>query len=309
MVKNNKKAFSLPEMLMAMLIIAIASFAMLPVLTKPKPQIDTVGVRGQFACYYDDNGVLKQEEYQERIQKEIKNAGNACEFEFNQRPKNYLIIALGAASNNAPGQLRTKYVPYIGESSLDKLTINVAKANPISIEDKTTIVRSSNGTAEVVAGSGYAVNNKNGLAGGNIKSCRLLTAGKPCGGNYAGLTQVACTPAYSYSKDDYIIKVTCKDNSNNLNEDVIDIKDLTPTPNSISPLTYGNYKLNVELYDSMYTSKTYHQGRTGNEKSAIEQILYSIHPQRKSNLINNFINKKYGDNGSNNKNGAVLILW
>lgn len=303
MVNNNKKAFTLAEMIMAMLIIAVASFAMLPILTKPKPQIDTVGVRGQFACYYE-NGVLKQAEYQERIQKEVKNAGvNGCELEFNQRPKNYLIIAIGAGSGSAPGQIKTKYASYVGKTASDKLIITVPRAYS---SDSTFV--SNGSSAELVAGSAAAIN-PNGLAGANIESCRLLTAGKSCS-NYSNFTQVSCDSQYASSGS---IGIICKNNNADENkndilyqQELISVANLKKSNESNSTYTYQNYKLNVELKDSMYTLKSLQDGRQGEDKSMIEEILYKIHPQRKSNLITKFTTQKYGDK---NKDGAVLILW
>lgn len=299
-------------MIMAMLIIAIASFAMLPILTKPKPQIETVGVRGQFACYYD-GGYLKQVEYAERTIKEgPKTVAGTCKLNFNQRPKNYLIIAIGAGSATVPGQVKTKYASYVGNTEADSLTMEVSTAGGTY----PTIVRGGNGTgsAEVVAGTGASVNLMNGLAGANIKSCRLLSAGNKCGGNYTNSTQISCSTGYSYKHGDgdngaYVVKVACQSDENNsvVNEDIFLLDYLVPEKNkTISPLKYGNYRVNLELHNPTYTSESYQAARTGNEKSTIEQILYNIHPQRESNLIKQFINNKYGNKG---KNGAVLVLW
>ena len=53
MVKRYKKAFTLVEVIMSMIIIMIVTATLVPTLTKVKPKMQSVTLRGQYACWYN----------------------------------------------------------------------------------------------------------------------------------------------------------------------------------------------------------------------------------------------------------------
>ena len=70
MVKKSG-AFSLAEAMISMLIIAMVGIAALPVLTKSKPPIESVSLRGQYGCWYEPDPssgkyILKEWYFDER---------------------------------------------------------------------------------------------------------------------------------------------------------------------------------------------------------------------------------------------------
>jgi len=311
MKKNNKKAFSLVEMIMAMLIIAIVSFAMLPILTRPKPQIETVGVRGQFGCYYKGS-TLHQVYYDERTERTDEIAsGGQCTFKFDLRPKKYFILMAGAGARvgtvNKPGQIVTDYTDKINSN----LTISVPPAN----SPDHTIMRKDDGMSHMSAGSGASMLN-NGLVPENINACRLLSAGGNCSdSNYR---QVGCdTPSYSTVENKYVIDVACMYTGSDADmplyhHDYIPLENFSVNTGSVGFSEYlanlngKQYKVNFELKDSMYTFNDLIVKKPTTNGSRIERILTNINFQRKSQMIQDFIDGKFGEA---EKAGAVLILW
>lgn len=195
MVKNNKKAFTIVEMTITMLIISLSIMALLPAITQSKPDIKRTAIKGQYACWRDSDNQLRQIRCDERACPEDIRAESTirtdgfCVFELDHRPAHFYIAAIGSGSgnngttrNSVIGQVKTTQNPVISNSL--KIDVPNRTINPTW----PTVVYSDNAAAELTAGSGGAVL-PNGLVSGNIKSCHLTTAGQPCrigGGNQTG---------------------------------------------------------------------------------------------------------------------------
>lgn len=302
-------------MMIAMIIIAIAACALLPVLTTAKPRIETTALRGQFGCFYEDSN-LKQWKFDERTSRTNHpepRTGN-CVLRFDQRPAYFYVVAVGAGSSShvpglqdAQGQVVTKYTPALS----DTLTIEVPKANTAS----SSVVWSSASAAEVTAGSGAQVP-ENGLNGANIKSCRYY-AGKPCA--------TSCKVQWNYKTNEYVVQFYgCEtlDAAGNPSTEgsIIPLNDFkihssTRTINTAQNTTDNNaaryttddgVSVNFELIDSMYTKNEYIVGLNNLNKSRFVQVLESISGKRRSKLTELM---RKADFGNIDKDGAVLILW
>lgn len=189
MVKNNKKAFTIIEMIMAMFIIGLAMMAVTPMLTQSKPDIKKTTIKGQYACWRDNAGQLHQLRCDERAcpplediasNTLISSSTDYCTFELDNRPAHFSIIAIGSGGSpgvtndaRAIGQTKTSQNPVISNS----LKIEIPCAYGCGPSDYSpTVIYSDSASAEIVAGSGGGVLS-NGLAPDNIKACHMLSAG------------------------------------------------------------------------------------------------------------------------------------
>ena len=194
MVENTKKAFTIIEMIIAMLIVTIAMMAVTPVLTQSKPDIKKTAIKGQYACWRGDDGQLYQMRCDERAcpplvnnlefenMDEYRVSGNQCTFELDHRPAHFFIAAIGSGGlfytdadqfKRAVGQTKTSQNPLISNS----LKIEVPCAYGCGLSDYSpTVVYSDSASAEIIAASGGNVLS-NGLAPDNIKTCHLISEG------------------------------------------------------------------------------------------------------------------------------------
>jgi type II secretory pathway pseudopilin PulG len=283
MVRKTTKynAFSLVETMISMIIIMVISLAILPVLTKTRPKIESVAVRGQYACWYDGSQ-LKQQYMDERTVRNSENV-STCRFDLDKRPAQYFIIASGAGNYGSQGQLVTKYTPSINSA----LTITVGRT-------------SGNGTTTVgdvlTAGGGYVIT-ANNLVPSNIKSCKLLSAGANCP-SAAGQKQESCDVVVANGAP--VIRINGCDvfdaNGNNQTSNLIPISSLTKTS---TYYTYSTYRMGLELYDSSYIAKA-------NSISKMTQVISNMPEKRKSTLTKTISDLNAG---AGNRNGAVLIIW
>lgn len=121
MVKKSE-AFSLAEAMISMLIIAMVGIAALPVLTKSKPPIESVSLRGQYGCWYEPDPssgkyILKEWYFDERTPRTpepidvVGEQERGCILKLDQRPANFYILASGAGSSTVPAQVSAVWTP------------------------------------------------------------------------------------------------------------------------------------------------------------------------------------------------------
>ncbi|MBE7708490.1 MAG: hypothetical protein E7Z88_07275 [Cyanobacteria bacterium SIG27] len=121
MVKKSG-AFSLAEAMISMLIIAMVGIAALPVLTKSKPPIESVSLRGQYGCWYEPDPssgkyILKEWYFDERTPRTpdpidvVGEQERGCILKLDQRPANFYILASGAGSSTVPAQVSAVWTP------------------------------------------------------------------------------------------------------------------------------------------------------------------------------------------------------
>jgi prepilin-type N-terminal cleavage/methylation domain-containing protein len=118
-----KRAFSLVEMMMVVLIIGILCVAMAPISIRMVRRDVTAPLHGSFECYYDDKDVLhevlKDENGLKISDKEVD--GASCTFNPNSHSLFFLINAIGGGSGGAGTDSEMKdvkisYFTKIGES-------------------------------------------------------------------------------------------------------------------------------------------------------------------------------------------------
>ena len=229
----NKKAFSLAEMMMAMIIIMIASVAALPAITQKKPQIPVTTIRGQFACWYNqsDNRVY-QWKFNERsatTEAPVVRTNGTCQLDLDSRPAHFYIVAAGKDTTNGyDGEVITKYTPALA----DTLQVIIPSENDGLVQVKLP----GSSSAEIAAGSGFDFLS-NGLKHSNIDlgSCKIKTGQKKCP-NKTSVTQKTCEiiPVYDDVSNSEIKVVRVSGCEN---------KDLygNPTEHNIIPLRCFKY--------------------------------------------------------------------
>ena len=119
---------------MKRLIITMVGIAALPVLTKSKPPIESISLRGQYGCWYEPDpmtGEVKLWEwyFDERTPRtpapiDVASQGReGCILRLDQRPANFYILASGAGSNDVPAQVTAVWTPALS----NELAIVVGK--------------------------------------------------------------------------------------------------------------------------------------------------------------------------------------
>lgn len=293
MVKRTLKAFSLAEMIMAMVIIMIASVAALPTLTQQKPNIPQVSLRGQYACWKSsDDTIYYQQRCEERACEEIVQPSNSCTFALDSRPAHFFIAAVGKGGGGYEQQVTLVDNPTISQDL------------KITIDDK-TIVTPGDSTTPVMAISAGEIKS-NGLYPANIDKCRLLSAGGTCPNDGIG-SQEGCKMTQDYIDNEIKVEILgCTNNDtqgNPTNKNMFSIGSFSK--NNDGSYSVSNVRVNFKLRDSMHT-KSENIGKTTNSKTTFQKILESIPSTRKSVLTDGLLNKR---NKYEYKNGAVLILW
>lgn len=182
MVKN-KKAFTLVETLISMIIIVTVAIASVQTISKTKPRIEPTAIRGQYACWIWDqqavkdagyvdifdlhrNGTLVQWYFDERSPREATpKEVDKCQLIFDQRPAQFYVMAIGAGNSESYGQLKTAYTPAIS-ATLDVQVGKVGDFNAtetkVSFGDEAIIAK--NATIRTIEPS-------------NIKSCKVVGGG------------------------------------------------------------------------------------------------------------------------------------
>ena len=168
------------EAMISMIIIAIVGMATVPLLTKSKPQIESITLRGQYGCWYEGNTLYEWylDERSPRTENpEVVDPNIGCRFRLDQRPANFYIIATGAGGQTLPAQVSTRYTHAIS----NELDIELGRFSPAANittnakNDKTTTVYYGS-SAEVVAYGTQQSASNIGVIGSNVKSCKLLSA-------------------------------------------------------------------------------------------------------------------------------------
>ena len=285
MVKRTLKAFSLAEMILAMVIIMIAAVAAMPIMTQQKPNIPQTNLRGQYACW--KYGPKYYQQHCEERSCEIAQEVDSCKFVLDSRPAHFFIAAVGANTTDKDEQVVLVDNPTIADDL------------KITIDDKQTIVTPGDSTTPIIAVSSSNIGG-NGLYISNIEKCRLLSAGKTC----ASGKQTGCKVTYDYNVGEAKIEIlgcTQYDASGNpTNGSLYSISSFEEDGDSYY-VPGTDVKVNFKLRDSMHSAMT-------SGKGTFLKILESIPTTRKSVMIDGFIKNNPHDI-YDYSNGAVLILW
>jgi len=339
-----KRGFTLVEAIISMLIIATVAIGAIPVLTKKKPDIETVTLRGQYACWVDDgtyghNGKLMEWYFDERTPRTAQPAmveDVGCRLRLDQRPAGYYILATGAGNNVAYGQLGVVYTPAIS----NELEIKLGRIN--AFEDSTTTIY--NGSSAEVSASGADEISSSGLSPTNVQSCKLIRY-PSCAKSCEVVQYLGYDDTRNESKISYQVRINgCYKNNDAVNlkttlipvEDLIYIGqsgsldfdnvsssaiDLLSNPNNNHYTAIGevngsayNFELNFDFYNSSFVTPNKELGFTDNvlnaanstTKSKMTKLIETISIRRQSVLTRLIAGL---NPGGQNKNGAVLILW
>ena len=333
MVNNSKKAFTLVECLMSMIIIIMVSAAVLPILTTSKKMNDTapVTIRGQYGCWRE-GGKLYQWYFDERTPRtQNPQEVSGCQLKLDLRPAFYYIVASGAGGTKSRGQVITKYTDTLSGD----LDIYVGKSGGTS--DTTTVQSASSSTPEVTAHGGVLADDvDNGLIPENIKSCRLISKGKSCP---QGGTQTSCEVISTILNGELVNKVRingCEYDEystnyvdrgiigfelfelKNGNSGSLNLKSMAsnPSPDLANAggktYKYNNFEVNLDFDDSSYMKPAQLLGYKNNsgsnllDVSQMSNIIEAVPYRRISELTKRLSNL---NPGAKNKDGAVLIMW
>lgn len=267
------KGFSLAEAMISMLIITMVAIAAIPVLTKSRPQIESISLRGQYGCWYDrDEGKYKEWYFDERTPRYSATPQDAdsvagCILRLDQRPANFYILAAGAGysdgSISIPAMVSAVWTPAIsnelsiriGRAGTDNVTTTVSNGGVVEDEitgDRTFV---SGGSAEISA-VGYkdyysATGTKlsfKGLVPENISNCKLVSGPSEATGcdvkeiiNHKYVTVGSETKIEYYSS--YGVRINgCEsfdESGNPDNGNIVMIENLTPIGNN-NQLLFSN---------------------------------------------------------------------
>ena len=335
MVIDKKRAFTLIEMMMAMGVILLATFAAMPVLTKSKPPVSKTTIRGQYACWRDNDGKLYQWLFDERSPRtedpeSISGVNDVCTFTKDQRPAYFYIYAVGKGDN---GQLDIKALPtaaselkiYIPEDVNDVPVI--AKSN-VSTNPEVSAASTGNVIISNIADN-HDVGN-NGLIKGNIKSCKLISNGA-CP-NDTSKTALGCEYV---SGQEHVKIIGCEsyDNMGNLTKgNIIPLECFTlKSPIDCSAIASADKTSKWHIKGSHYVSKRSSSVAACSEVSNGFEVGFEFNKpimtlnKHVMNCSNAPDNNKFltvldsipstrqtpllDELKANYKNGAVLILW
>ena len=199
------KAFSLAEAMISMLIITLVGIAALPVLTKSKPPIESISLRGQYACWYEPDPVTGQEKlwewyFDERSPRtpeptDVATLGrDGCILRLDQRPANFYILAAGAGSTNVPAQVSAVWTPAlsnelaitVGRYGTDTVNTTVATGGMVDDDNDPSTPDvfvaggsaevSANGPKEAVIGGYDIVGRYGGIIPENAVTCKIINS-------------------------------------------------------------------------------------------------------------------------------------
>lgn len=319
--KINKKAFSLVEMLVSMMIIMVVVAGFIPTLTKSKPKLDITTKRGQYGCWYEGSQIYEQY-FDERTPRTAPKPVSKCHLKLDQSPAHFYILATGAGCNDVSGQTTTLYTPGLAETldiTLGKVNIN--DDDITARDEKCTTKVSSNSTADLVIANGgfkFANNYINPYNLSTTNPCKLASANQVCPKDSSKIQQ-SCTVSeitgnskesrfivringcegydeFGNPNEDNIIKLSSLKYSN-ISEESEEIEASTSTDGRY--YYKGDYKMRFTNADSVFNSLF-------RKKSKMSQILEHVPAQRKSELTEKI---KLLEPGAIGKNGAVIILW
>lgn len=343
---DKKRAFTLVESIISMMIIMVVAVGAMTSLTKKKPQIESVTLRGQYACWIDDGtygntGKLLEWYFDERSPRTARpivvDESVGCKLKLDQRPANFYILAAGAGNLDTPGQVSTVYTPAIG----NELDVVIGKANILTenvLDSRTTKVLNGEQAVAIANGPSASGSVISGLIPANVKSCKLIS-GDAC----AKSCEVVAISSYSALDgtyfNDYKIRINgCEDIDIYGNPTMklikfdsltysgisgtMDFDNVNPSDTLINTIAMANpdgyysgvYKLGFDFYNSSYLSPKRLLNFTNNTnnnystqtRSKMTKILENISIRRKSELTDLLIKLNAGAPA---KNGAVLILW
>ena len=334
--------FTLVEAIISMLIIAMVTLCAIPVLTKKKPEIEKVSLRGQYACFVDDgtyghNGKLMEWYFDERTPRTTNPVLvelDGCKLKLDKRPSGYYILATGAGGTDISAQAKAQYVTAIS----DQLDIELGRINALYSPDTTINTGSS---AEMVAAGAKALYSASGVLPDNIKTCRLVEAPYDYATNsYKTETKIrinGCSSALSDDTSQNTPTLIPFKPCPNPRQDCISFEGFSGTANfdnlsqslrdKISNANANYYhatgkvngddtsfNLAFDFIDSTFTHPLNELGFKNNTtnvpvmapKSKMTKLIELISVRRQSELTR-FLARM--NPGGRNKNGAVLILW
>ena len=185
---RNKKAFTLVETIISMMVIMIVMVGSLSSLTKMKPRIEAVTLRGQYGCWAWDSaaasalgisapsgvadGDMVEWYFDERTERTnepiLVSAGETCKLKLDQRPAHFYILATGAGDGINPAQVTSVYTPAIS----NELSVQLGKRTPMINESRTTSVL--NGDQAINASGAFSASSYGNFFPSNIKSCKVV---------------------------------------------------------------------------------------------------------------------------------------
>lgn len=170
-----------------MFVVAVTTIAATPIITQVKLKKPSKIPHGQFACFYDTDGRLKQQQAAERNVGAIedRNSQGTCELKNNRAIEGFMIYMVGPGAPTggqySQGQFVSTYVPKFDS---DTITIRLGKpgyhsTNGPKFEPHEESVTRFSGVQSLRAYGGIQPINGN-LVGFNIAGCMLRSAGDQC---------------------------------------------------------------------------------------------------------------------------------
>lgn len=345
MVNKYKHAFSIPEVIVSILVIIIFTVITLPWIMKHKVEmsLDSSVINGTYACYYsctsDEDCTLVESVYDGKVEKykKILADGESCSYKPSLRTNKIYIIAVGPGSAKHAGQLVTTLnTPSSFDIKAGKFSFISDKNDDAAFNNASTRVGDA-----IIAFGGQLYDN--GLQIQNLdehSSCRLVSAPNSCSescGEVGFVSKSAkpngCFIEKDIKSENYLVKIegcqcgsSQKDDSSYLDKNSFKLTSLIRSANYTDRLdktkidNLRQAKINNTYYAKDLSGKEYifefmfkdsnydirNNSSSHKDSSHMSEILENMLPKRKNLLIKDIIDSKPG---APRKNGAVVILW
>jgi len=326
-------AFTLVEVMMAMIIMAMVGAATMPIISKAKPRIEQTTIRGQYGCW-QQGGQLCEAYYDERNLRRANCNISECRFRLDQRPAQFYIIATGAGSNSRHGQTLTSY----STTKSNNLDITIGR-NGVN-KNNATIVKSDRNqeVAEILAKNALDGIDPNNVV---VDFCRLNSAGQDC--KNTGVKQESCL--VKDVKEDgveesvaHVVIEGCdeyNENGDSTNTNYIPLSSCTLVGNAINEsgnttnYDCAGYSVNFEFENSSKEMQSASINVTEQNYSPFAKYVNMTSAVRRTDMVNCFAgnagttnypsggyefgnatcNFPNGPGAAGGAGGAVLILW
>ena len=203
-----KKGFSLTELMILMLIVAIALAASMPVITKKHVRLPQLNEHGAYLCYYDSNNLLHEVRYTNKFgmnKAVIDHTTDNCVFNPPKKASYFQISAVGGGggggdSGYTGGNISSNWTPVYKISPFNVTEDDLTAKNITLSEFRNyagTLYAFARGTDSGRGGSAnYIEVNNSGTTSPSSSSCKneTTTPNKVCitGPQYENRTEYGC---------------------------------------------------------------------------------------------------------------------
>lgn len=307
---NNKKGFTLLELMVGLLIASFITIITFPIIANTKSSIKKVFIRGQYACYTNEKGQISQWLIDEKSGLVKKDTNSAqCVLEFNRKPDEIFIITAGSRENSKEQQVSTILSSNFAKSIVSNINnpkTNSAVVKTVVFDNNITSLGKSTPIEKILSSAFGTISNShlhsNGIYDENLESCKIVYA-SDC---YTNHKENPCQ--IEKDKDGKVsLNVFC----DNKEPKKINLDSLVALENN-----FAKFNKNSRLYQTLgftfqftYKDSDFNPNNQISKEnpSKLTKILNNIPKDRQTDLTKELL-KLYSDEQAKT-GGLVYILW